>query len=85
MWSLRCRCTYERRGGDLRAGSGDVGRSSFLLELDWRVGAGEWVVLVGPSGAGKSIILGLAAGLLEPDEGACWCWENLGLPVRRSN
>ncbi len=41
----------------------------FSLELDWRVGAGEWVAVVGPSGAGKSVILGLAAGLLEPDEG----------------
>jgi energy-coupling factor transport system ATP-binding protein len=37
--------------------------------LDFTVGEGECVGLAGPNGAGKSTVLGLAAGLFEPDAG----------------
>ena len=41
-----------------------------LRSLSLSVGRGELVCLVGPSGCGKSTLLRLAAGLLEPTEGA---------------
>jgi multiple sugar transport system ATP-binding protein len=37
--------------------------------LDFDVGAGEFVVLLGPSGCGKTSLLRLTAGLLRPDAG----------------
>ncbi len=48
------------------------GRSSVevLRGLDLRVEPGEMFVLLGPNGGGKSTLLGLIAGLLEPDGGS---------------
>jgi ABC-type multidrug transport system ATPase subunit len=50
----------------------DYGDGMGLRALDLQVGPGELVMLVGPNGAGKSTFLGLAAGLLEPTNGAAW-------------
>ncbi|MCG5547211.1 thiol reductant ABC exporter subunit CydD [Halorhodospira halochloris] len=46
------------------------GTSAGLQDLDLKISAGEKVVISGPSGAGKSTLLHLAAGFLEPDQGA---------------
>lgn len=51
---------------------------SMSLELDFRINAGERVVLYGPSGAGKTSTLRMLAGLMQPDSGrieafdTCW-------------
>lgn len=42
---------------------------SLLLIEDWRIAAGERVLLSGPSGCGKSTLLGLIAGVLQPRTG----------------
>ncbi len=39
------------------------------LEMDLRIGSGEWVACVGPSRAGKSLMVELAAGLVVPESG----------------
>ena len=44
--------------------------SPILSDVDFRVEAGEWVVLTGPSGSGKTTLLSLAAGLLKPSQGS---------------
>jgi ABC-type lipoprotein export system ATPase subunit len=41
-----------------------------LIDFDFSVGAGEFVVVAGPSGAGKSTLLHIAGGLDAPDTGA---------------
>ena len=50
----------------------DYGDGMGLVGLDLEVHPGELVMLVGPNGAGKSTFLGLAAGLIEPTNGAAW-------------
>ena len=50
----------------------DYGDGMGLTALDLEVQPGELVMLVGPNGAGKSTFLGLAAGLIEPTNGAAW-------------
>jgi molybdate transport system ATP-binding protein len=42
---------------------------SLVLDIAWRVGEGELLVLFGPSGAGKTTTLRAIAGLLKPDGG----------------
>ncbi|KLO31873.1 macrolide ABC transporter ATP-binding protein [Mycolicibacter heraklionensis] len=42
---------------------------SVLVEFDFGVNAGEFVVVTGPSGAGKSTLLHIAGGLDAPDTG----------------
>jgi ABC-2 type transport system ATP-binding protein len=56
----------------------DYGDGMGLRPLDLLVKPGELVMLVGPNGAGKSTFLGLAAGLLESNEGHAYV---LGHPV----
>ena len=56
----------------------DYGDGMGLVALDLEVQPGELVMLVGPNGAGKSTFLGLAAGLVEPSNGAAWV---AGAPV----
>ena len=41
-----------------------------LVDLDFTLNAGEFVVVTGPSGTGKSSFLHIAGGLDEPDSGA---------------
>ncbi|MGZ4683333.1 MAG: ABC transporter ATP-binding protein [Acidimicrobiales bacterium] len=62
----------------------DYGDGMGLRSLDLELHPGELVMLVGPNGAGKSTFLGLAAGLIEPTNGAAWVLgEKLGsLPAR---
>ena len=50
----------------------DYGDGMGLTSLDLEVDPSELVMLVGPNGAGKSTFLGLAAGLIEPSNGAAW-------------
>lgn len=45
------------------------GAHTVLENFSFSLGAGEQLCLVGPSGQGKSTVLGLAAGLLNPDSG----------------
>ena len=40
-----------------------------LYEVDLRISAGEYLVIIGPSGAGKTILLETIAGLRSPDRG----------------
>lgn len=40
-----------------------------LIDLSFRINAGEMVTVVGPNGGGKSTLLKLILGLLEPDSG----------------
>lgn len=51
--------TYRRGGEDVRV----------LVDVDFTVFAGEFVVVTGPSGAGKSTLLHIAGGLDTPDSG----------------
>jgi len=62
----------------------DYGDGMGLRSLDLELHPGELVMLVGPNGAGKSTFLGLAAGLIEPTNGAAWVLgEKIGsLPAR---
>lgn len=62
----------------------DYGDGMGLRTLDLELHPGELVMLVGPNGAGKSTFLGLAAGLIEPTNGAAWVLgQELGsLPAR---
>ncbi len=43
--------------------------SPHRLDVDLRIGAGEFVAVVGPSRSGKSLIVELAAGLVSPEAG----------------
>ncbi len=55
-----------------------LGARQALKDISLDVGAGEFVGLIGPNGAGKSTLLKTAAGLIQPDGGACW---NYGKPI----
>jgi ABC-type lipoprotein export system ATPase subunit len=44
-------------------------KTHVLVDFDFRVDAGEFVVVTGPSGAGKSTLLHIAGGLDAPDTG----------------
>ncbi len=44
-------------------------REHFAVTADLTIAAGEVVALLGPNGAGKSTILGVIAGLTQPDSG----------------
>jgi len=56
------------KSGALRA-SVQLSRSTFTLDVDIAVAAGETVAVVGPNGAGKSTLLSIVAGLLVPEAG----------------
>lgn len=43
--------------------------SPHVLDVDLRIAAGQFVVLVGPSRSGKSLVIELAAGLVRPETG----------------
>lgn len=49
-------------------GSRDA-RMVVLEELDLRIDAGEFFIIVGPSGCGKSTLMSMSAGLLKPSTG----------------
>ena len=51
--------TYQRGGEQVRV----------LVDVDFTLDAGEFVVVTGPSGAGKSTLLHIAGGLDVPDTG----------------
>lgn len=51
------------RGCSVRRGDAAIG------PLDVELPAGQYHVLLGPSGAGKTTVLGLLAGVVEPDDG----------------
>ncbi|MFN4195539.1 MAG: ABC transporter ATP-binding protein [Thermosynechococcus sp.] len=55
-----------------------------LKDIDLRVEAGEFLVLVGPSGCGKSTLLRLIAGLDDPTTGTIWVGDRVvnGLPPK---
>ncbi len=44
-------------------------QGDFLLELEFEMGAEEFVVVLGPSGSGKTTLLRMLAGLEKPEEG----------------
>ncbi len=43
-----------------------------LAGVSWTVRAGDLWWVIGPNGGGKTTLLGLAAGLLQPDAGTVW-------------
>jgi ABC-type lipoprotein export system ATPase subunit len=56
----------DRVGKEYRRGDEQV---QVLVDFDFTLDAGEFVVVTGPSGAGKSTLLHIAGGLDEPDNG----------------
>ena len=56
----------DRVGKKYRRGDEQV---QVLVDFDFTLDAGEFVVVTGPSGAGKSTLLHIAGGLDEPDNG----------------
>lgn len=48
-----------------------LGTRRALENVSFEAGAGEFIGLIGPNGAGKSTLLKTAAGLIQPDNGAC--------------
>ena len=50
-----------------------------LRDIEFRIGDGEFIVVVGPSGCGKSTLLKILAGLLPPTDGTA---ELRGQPIR---
>jgi molybdate transport system ATP-binding protein len=44
-------------------------QGDFLLELEFEMGAEEFIVILGPSGSGKTTLLRILAGLEKPEEG----------------
>ena len=64
----------------VRLDSVSIERAGHLVleELNFRISAGDWVLLCGPSGAGKSSLLRVLAGLDEPAKGTM---SRLGMTV----
>lgn len=62
----------EVNGVSLKFGSYDA-----LLDVSFRLDAGEFLAIIGPNGAGKSTLLNVLLGLLTPDAGTV---SVLGLP-----
>ena len=55
-----------------------------LMGVSLRLNAGERVALIGPSGAGKSTLIGVANGLIHPQQGSVrWLGERPARPGRR--
>jgi ABC-type nitrate/sulfonate/bicarbonate transport system ATPase subunit len=54
-------------GGSPRRGP--PGQVDALVDLTFKVEAGEFLTIIGPSGCGKSTLLRLLAGLVQPDRG----------------
>ena len=54
-------------GGSPRRGP--HGQVDALVDLTFKVEAGEFLTIIGPSGCGKSTLLRLLAGLVQPDRG----------------
>jgi molybdate transport system ATP-binding protein len=44
-------------------------QGDFLLELEFEMGAEEFILILGPSGSGKTTLLRMLAGLEKPEEG----------------
>jgi len=44
-------------------------RTAVLVDVSFKVKAGEWVAIAGPSGMGKSTLINLLLGFIHPDEG----------------
>ena len=51
-------------------GAGASGEVAALRDVEFEVGAGEFVSIVGPSGCGKSTLFSIIAGLIQPSAGS---------------
>jgi len=51
--------------------AGDVSERAAVVDVNWRVAAGEYWIVGAPPGSGKSRLLATAAGLLRPFAGDC--------------
>jgi ABC-type nitrate/sulfonate/bicarbonate transport system ATPase subunit len=51
-------------------GAGGSGEITALRDVEFEVGAGEFVSIVGPSGCGKSTLFSIIAGLIRPSSGS---------------
>jgi ABC-2 type transport system ATP-binding protein len=49
--------------------------------VDIRVPRGAIYGILGPNGAGKTTTLRMLLGIIDPDEGAAWCWGTSAPPI----